>query len=103
MATFVHNEPTCLNVLQEAGLPEAFYQVVESGIEPIIEVGYALVVHMFNYLHVSTPVVDELRAQLTANIRHRQHFRSDVLVTFHPPMKFTVKACLHQSILASCS
>ncbi|KAK7687104.1 hypothetical protein QCA50_009605 [Cerrena zonata] len=38
MATFVHNEPTCLNVLQEAGLPEAFYQVVESGLEPVIEV-----------------------------------------------------------------
>lgn len=38
MATFVHNEPTCLPVIQEAGLPEAFYTVVESGLEPIIEV-----------------------------------------------------------------
>ncbi|CAL1707508.1 unnamed protein product [Somion occarium] len=38
MATFVHNEPTCLNVLQEAGLPDAFYKVVESGLEPVIEV-----------------------------------------------------------------
>lgn len=25
--------------------------------------------------------------------RHRQHFRSDVLVTFNPPMKFTPKVC----------
>lgn len=41
MATFVHNEPTCLNVLQEAGLPEAFYHVVESGLEPVIEVSRA--------------------------------------------------------------
>ncbi|CCM01158.1 uncharacterized protein FIBRA_03206 [Fibroporia radiculosa] len=38
MATFVHNEPTCLSVIQEAGLPEVFYGVVESGVEPVIEV-----------------------------------------------------------------
>ncbi|KAH9949004.1 hypothetical protein B0H21DRAFT_198859 [Amylocystis lapponica] len=38
MATFVHNEPTCLPVIQETGLPEAFYSVVESGLEPVIEV-----------------------------------------------------------------
>ena len=38
MATFIHNEPTCLPVIQEAGLPEAFYNVVENGSEPIIEV-----------------------------------------------------------------
>ncbi|KAL4252810.1 UPL family protein [Abortiporus biennis] len=38
MATFVHNEPTCLNVIQEAGLPDAFYKIVESGLEPVIEV-----------------------------------------------------------------
>ncbi|EKM54444.1 uncharacterized protein PHACADRAFT_174950 [Phanerochaete carnosa HHB-10118-sp] len=38
MATFIHNEPTCLPVIQEAGLPEAFYTVVESGLEPVIEV-----------------------------------------------------------------
>ncbi|KAH9894888.1 hypothetical protein C8Q73DRAFT_645187 [Cubamyces lactineus] len=38
MATFVHNEPTCLPVIQEAGLPEAFYGIVEKGLEPIIEV-----------------------------------------------------------------
>lgn len=38
MATFIHNEPTCLPVIQEAGLPEAFYTVVENGSEPVIEV-----------------------------------------------------------------
>lgn len=38
MATFVHNEPTCLTVIQEAGLPEVFYNVIEEGLEPIIEV-----------------------------------------------------------------
>lgn len=38
MATFIHNEPTCLPVIQEAGLPEAFYTVVESGLEAVIEV-----------------------------------------------------------------
>lgn len=38
MATFVHNEPTCLNVIQEAGLPDTFYKIVEFGLEPVIEV-----------------------------------------------------------------
>ena len=38
MATFVHNEPTCLGVIQENGLPESFYRVVESGLEPAFEV-----------------------------------------------------------------
>lgn len=38
MAIFVHNEPTCLSVIQENGLPETFYRVVEAGLEPAIEV-----------------------------------------------------------------
>jgi Domain of Unknown Function (DUF913) len=38
MATFIHNEPTSLGVIQEAGLPEAFYKAIESGLEPAIEV-----------------------------------------------------------------
>ncbi|KAJ3575128.1 hypothetical protein NP233_g1305 [Leucocoprinus birnbaumii] len=38
MATFVHNEPTSLGIIQEAGLPEAFYKAIETGIEPSIEV-----------------------------------------------------------------
>ncbi|KAI0699215.1 hypothetical protein BC835DRAFT_1412679 [Cytidiella melzeri] len=38
MGTFVHNEPTCLGVIQEAGLPEVFYSVIEAGLEPVIEV-----------------------------------------------------------------
>ena len=39
MSTFVHNEPTSLAVIQEAGLPELFYTAIEIGIEPAIEVG----------------------------------------------------------------
>ncbi len=42
MATFIHNEPTCLGVIQETGLPDTFYKVVESGLEPAIEVGIVL-------------------------------------------------------------
>lgn len=38
MATFVHNEPTSLSIIQEAGLPELFYRIIEVGIEPSIEV-----------------------------------------------------------------
>lgn len=38
MATFVHNEPTCLSTIQEAGLAQVFYQVIETGLEPVIEV-----------------------------------------------------------------
>ena len=50
MATFVHNEPTCLPVIQEAGLPEAFYGVVENGLEPVIEVHQ----HSLNMDHLLT-------------------------------------------------
>lgn len=38
MATFVHNEPTSLSVLQEAKLPEAFYDAIEEDVEPSAEV-----------------------------------------------------------------
>jgi E3 ubiquitin-protein ligase HUWE1 len=43
MSTFVHNEPTSLAIIQEAGLPETFYKAIEIGIEPAIEV--------WNYTH----------------------------------------------------
>ncbi|KAF9566753.1 hypothetical protein CPC08DRAFT_814629 [Agrocybe pediades] len=42
MSTFVHNEPTSLAIIQEAGLPETFYKAVEVGIEPAIEVVQAV-------------------------------------------------------------
>ncbi|KAI0051234.1 hypothetical protein FA95DRAFT_1602906 [Auriscalpium vulgare] len=38
LATFVHNEPTSLTVIQEAKVPEAFYRAIEFGLEPVIEV-----------------------------------------------------------------
>ena len=43
LATFVHNEPTSLTVIQEAGVPEAFYKAVEAGLEPVIEASKAYV------------------------------------------------------------
>jgi E3 ubiquitin-protein ligase HUWE1 len=50
MATFVHNEPTSLTIIQEIGLPEAFYKVVESGVEPAFEVhdNYFYAIAMLN-------------------------------------------------------
>ncbi|KAJ6586954.1 hypothetical protein DFH09DRAFT_1359428 [Mycena vulgaris] len=42
MATFIHNEPTSLSIIQEAGLPEAFYTAIEVGLEPAIEVIQAI-------------------------------------------------------------
>ncbi|KAI6021384.1 hypothetical protein BKA83DRAFT_4464115 [Pisolithus microcarpus] len=42
MATFVHNEPTSLPTIQEAGLPQVFYQAIEDGLEPFIEVVQAI-------------------------------------------------------------
>ncbi|KAJ7462340.1 hypothetical protein B0H11DRAFT_2175426 [Mycena galericulata] len=42
MATFIHNEPTSLAIIQEAGLPEAFYTAIEVGLEPAIEVIQAI-------------------------------------------------------------
>lgn len=45
MATFVHNEPTSLGIIQEAGLPESFYKAIEAGIEPSIEVRLFLFIY----------------------------------------------------------
>ena len=42
MSTFVHNEPSSLAVLQEVGLPEVFYDAVESGLDPAFEVSIFL-------------------------------------------------------------
>ncbi|TFK44714.1 hypothetical protein BDQ12DRAFT_730740 [Crucibulum laeve] len=42
MATFVHNEPTSLAIIQEAGLPETLFNAIETGIEPAIEVIQAI-------------------------------------------------------------
>ncbi|KAH8926761.1 hypothetical protein BT69DRAFT_1317383 [Atractiella rhizophila] len=38
MCTFVHNEPTSLAVLQDASLPQVFYDSVEEYIAPVIDV-----------------------------------------------------------------
>ena len=32
MSTFIHNEPTCLNILQEAKLPQMFLETVNKGV-----------------------------------------------------------------------
>jgi E3 ubiquitin-protein ligase HUWE1 len=45
MSTFVHNEPTSLAIIQEAGLPEMFYKAIEAGLEPAIEVNYCTYVN----------------------------------------------------------
>lgn len=42
MATFVHNEPTSLTVLQEQKLPEAFYDAIEEDIEPHGDIYFAI-------------------------------------------------------------
>lgn len=38
MATFVHNEPTSLAIIQEAKLPGKFYEAIEDHIEPNIDI-----------------------------------------------------------------
>ncbi|KZO98855.1 hypothetical protein CALVIDRAFT_495662 [Calocera viscosa TUFC12733] len=42
MATFIHNEPTSLGILQEQHVPETFYNAVAFGIEPVFEVIQAI-------------------------------------------------------------
>ncbi|KAG8907932.1 hypothetical protein FRB99_001440 [Tulasnella sp. 403] len=42
MSIFVHTEPTSLAILQEAHIPETFYDAIESGIDPALEVISAL-------------------------------------------------------------
>lgn len=51
MSTFVHNEPTSLAIIQEAGLPEVFYRAIEHGIEPAIEVWFFFPITFFCFLH----------------------------------------------------
>jgi E3 ubiquitin-protein ligase HUWE1 len=38
MTTFVHNEPTSLAIIQEGGLPEAFYNAICEGVDASIDV-----------------------------------------------------------------
>ncbi len=42
MAQFIHNEPTSLAILQEAKLPEAFYDAIEADIEANWDVIYSI-------------------------------------------------------------
>jgi len=42
MSTLNHSEPTSLVILPEAGLPEALYDAIDSGIEPAFDVIAAL-------------------------------------------------------------
>jgi len=46
MATFIHNEPTSLPTIQEVGLPQVFYKVIEAGLEPVIEVIFIFISQM---------------------------------------------------------
>jgi len=62
MATFVHNEPTSLTVLQEKGLPEAFYNAVDDDIEASIEVLYA-VPNVIGALCLNQAGLDQLAAR----------------------------------------
>ncbi|KAI0069539.1 DUF913-domain-containing protein [Panus rudis PR-1116 ss-1] len=59
MATFVHNEPTCLNVIREVGLPDSFYKAIESGLEPVIEVIQS-VPHALGALCLNQTGIDQL-------------------------------------------
>lgn len=40
MASFVHNEPTSLTILQECGVPDAFYNAIDKGLESANEVSF---------------------------------------------------------------
>ncbi|KAJ1021615.1 hypothetical protein NDA16_003752 [Ustilago loliicola] len=42
MATFIHNEPTSLAILQEAKIPEAFFDAIEADIEAHWDVIYSI-------------------------------------------------------------
>lgn len=62
MATFVHNEPTSLSVLQENKLPETFYDAVEEDIEAIPEVFFA-VPNVLGALCLNQTGLDQLAAR----------------------------------------
>jgi E3 ubiquitin-protein ligase HUWE1 len=47
IATWVHNEPSSLAIIQESKLPESFYGTIEAGIEPMIEVRFSSFIYQF--------------------------------------------------------
>ncbi|KAI0081201.1 hypothetical protein K474DRAFT_1768664 [Panus rudis PR-1116 ss-1] len=117
MATFVHNEPTCLNVIQEAGLPDSFYKVIESGLEPVIEVVQA-VPHALGALCLNQTGIDQLTARpviipsffsIFTSERHQRMLQEkenavligtsiEELIRHHPPLKDTVFASIKTTL-----
>ncbi|KAH8107868.1 hypothetical protein BXZ70DRAFT_1014411, partial [Cristinia sonorae] len=117
MATFVHNEATCLNVIQEAGLPDAFYRVVESGLEPVIEVIQA-VPNAIGALCLNTAGQEQLTARPTiipgllsifTTERHQRVLQEkenavligtaiEELIRHHPSLKNTVYEAIRSTM-----
>lgn len=46
MASFIHNEPTSLTILQEAGVPDVFYDAIDKGLESANEVSLHIHAHV---------------------------------------------------------
>jgi E3 ubiquitin-protein ligase HUWE1 len=65
MTTFIHNEPTSLSIIQEQGLPQVFYEAIEGGLEPSIEVIQA-VPNAIGALCLNQPGLEQLQQRSSA-------------------------------------
>ncbi|CDZ98238.1 E3 ubiquitin-protein ligase/Putative upstream regulatory element binding protein [Phaffia rhodozyma] len=106
VATFVHNEPTSLSVLQELKIPEAFYSCVEEDIEASAEVLFSIP-NVIGALCLNQAGLDQLTARpeilpkLINTIISERHLKTlqekenasqlgayvDELVRHHPTLK----------------
>ncbi|KZV95100.1 hypothetical protein EXIGLDRAFT_644511 [Exidia glandulosa HHB12029] len=111
MSTFVHNEPTSLAIMQEQGLPEAFYDTIDDGLEASIEVLQAIP-NAIGALCLNQAGQDQLAARPTVIPKLFETFTSekhikvlhekenamvmgsavDELIRHHPNLKTTVFA-----------
>ncbi|KAF8320698.1 hypothetical protein DL93DRAFT_2163683 [Clavulina sp. PMI_390] len=113
MASFVHNEPTSLAILQESGIPDAFYDAIERGLETVNEV-IAAVPTAIGALCLNQPGLDQLTKRSTiipklfSILTSERHIKTlhdkdnavylgaamDELMRHHPSLKDTVFASI---------
>ena len=113
MSTFIHNEPTCLSILQEAGLPQAFLKVVGGDFPISAEVVSALP-NAFGAICLNKTGLDaftesnpinkfleiflndnEIRLLLDSDVPNLVGSSLDELIRHHPSLKQSVFDGIH--------
>lgn len=69
MSTFIHNEPTCLSILQEAKLPKTFLEVVTSPHLPISPEVVSAIPNAFGAVCLNSAGLEEFKAMPVSPIK----------------------------------